>query len=222
MPSRRSSRQKDFHSGTPGLGIHVDGALSDRLASVPAATGVYRFLDDAGQVLYIGKAVDLRRRVGQYFRRSASGQQPRMRAMAGAVRDLDWILAGSELEALLLEDSLIKRHLPPYNKRQKKHLLQVYLEVTDEIYPHLRTIEVVPSHPNGDRVFGPYSDSFYADALKTFTTERYGIRSCIGAVPGSSCISYDRGVCPGPCVQGISPEAYDYIIAVQNKSYKVQ
>ncbi len=103
--------------------------LESRLPRVPHDPGVYRFLGEGGEVLYVGKAKDLRKRVASYFSR---GRTPHGRTgeMLAQARDLDWVVTATESEALLLEDNFIKEARPPYNLRLRDDKSYPYIEIT--------------------------------------------------------------------------------------------
>ena len=145
---------------------------------LPSCTGVYLFSDRYGNILYVGKAKDLRRRVAQHIGEGlsrASENPPRMRRerlLMAATHALEWLPAGSELEALLLEESLIKTHRPAYNRKQNKFTRQVYLEVSFDGKIHTARIT---DHPETSQSYGPFPDKFYAQELVTILDEQFGV-----------------------------------------------
>src|SRR5450756_1852179 len=127
------------------------------LPRIPSQPGVYRFMGAAGEVLYVGKAKELRKRVSSYFRRSGTphGRTPEMLAQA---RDIEWVVTASEGEALLLEDNFIKEARPPYNLRLRDDKSYPFIEITlrDE-WPRVRFFR--GRHVAGNLYFGPYSSA---------------------------------------------------------------
>ncbi|MBV9848500.1 MAG: excinuclease ABC subunit UvrC, partial [Armatimonadetes bacterium] len=134
--------------------------LDEKLANLPASPGCYLFKDDKGEIIYVGKAVNLKNRVRSYFQKSAQ-HTPKTRKLMSRVRnggDLDWIVLGSELEALLTECNLIKQHQPHYNVRLRddKHYPYLLLTVT-EPFPRLLVTRRVKQ--DGNKYFGPFTNS---------------------------------------------------------------
>jgi len=150
---------------------------------LPSCTGVYLFSDQHGNILYVGKARDLRRRVAQHVREGVSlaSERPtgtrRKRLLMAATHAVAWLPADTELEALLLEDSLIKAHRPSYNRRQNKFTRQAYLEVSFDGKVH--TVRVT-DHPGTSRSYGPFSDIFYAQRLVEILDEQFGLSPLYG------------------------------------------
>jgi excinuclease UvrABC nuclease subunit len=148
---------------------------------LPSRTGVYLFSDQHGNIMYVGKARDLRRRVAQHIRQGGSPVSERAtgtrreRLLMAATRAVTWMPADSELEALLLEDSLIKAHRPSYNRRQNKFTKQAYLEVDC----NLHTVRVT-DHCGTSQSYGPFSDIFYAQRLAAILDERFGLSPLYG------------------------------------------
>jgi excinuclease ABC subunit C len=150
---------------------------------LPSCTGVYLFSDQNGNILYVGKSRDLRRRVAQHIREGVSraSERPtgtrRKRLLMAATYAVAWLPAATELEALLLEDSLIKAHRPSYNRRQNKFTRQAYLEVSfDGKVPTVR----VTDHPGTSQSYGPFSDIFYAQRLAEILDEQFGLSPLYG------------------------------------------
>ena len=155
---------------------------------LPSCTGVYLFSDQHGNILYVGKAKDIRRRVAQHIREGfpRASENPtrtrRKRILMAATHSVAWLPADTELEALLLEESLIKTHRPAYNRRQNKFTRQVYLEVSLDGTTH--TVRIT-NHPETSRSYGPFFDKFYAQRLVAVLDEQFGISpSCGGGLRG--------------------------------------
>jgi excinuclease UvrABC nuclease subunit len=150
---------------------------------LPPCAGVYLFSDRHGNVLYVGKANDLRRRVAQHVREGLGGaaedaeRTRRERILMTSTHQVAWLPADTELEALLLEDSLIKTHRPSYNRRQNKFTRQVYLELLPDGESHAVRIT---DHPAATHSYGPFSDRFYARRLMAVLDERFGVAPRIG------------------------------------------
>lgn len=178
----------------------ITDQVQERLAILPAQPGCYIYKDDAGSVLYVGKAVSLRNRVRSYFQPSAK-HGPRIGRLVGKVRDIEWIVVDSEIEALVLECNLIKKHRPPYNVRMRDDKSYPYITITKEDFPRVLFTRKV--RKDGGKYFGPYPSAFAVrDTLqllhKTFPLIPCG-KSWSGAPVQRPCLYYHLGRCLGPC-----------------------
>ncbi|MBS1723788.1 MAG: excinuclease ABC subunit UvrC [Armatimonadetes bacterium] len=179
--------------------------VTDKLKTLPTRPGCYIYRDERGDVLYVGKAVNLRNRVRSYFQPSAkhSGKNERLVAK---VRDIEFIVVDSELEALVLECNLIKEHRPPYNVIMRDDKSYPYIVVTKEKYPRVLFTRN-PKRSSG-KVFGPYTSAYSVrDTLqllhKVFPLIPCG-KSWSGKAEQKPCLYYHLGQCLGPCA-GLSP-----------------
>jgi len=183
--------------------------LRGRARSAPEAPGVYRFLAADGEVLYVGKARILRRRVLSYF---TKGELPeRTRRLMERARGLDFTVTSSEVEALILENTLIKRHKPPYNVLLRDDKTYPYIRVTTgEQWPRVELTRRV--RDDGHRYFGPYMGQRMARRLMELARTRFQVRTCRMEIDGKlsrPCLYYNMGACLAPCVEGLTtPEAY--------------
>ncbi|PWU25409.1 MAG: excinuclease ABC subunit UvrC [Candidatus Rokuibacteriota bacterium] len=192
----------------------VDKALQTRLSELPAAPGVYLLRGRDGAVLYIGKAKSLRSRVRSYFQ---AGRDSRlgMSQLVERVTDVETIVAGSEAEALHLEQSLVKRHRPPFNVRLRDDKSFPYIAVTvaDE-YP--RVMFTRERHRRGVVYFGPYANAKKVRETLDVLNRVFRFRPCEGPQPGRHsgvpCLDYHIDRCHAPCVGYISPEAYGEVV----------
>lgn len=178
---------------------------------LPKTPGVYLFLDQRDYPLYIGKSLNLRSRVASYLRDGRSSQDERIQRMVHEARALRHIETETELLALLLEDSLIKKYLPVYNIRQKQFRDYRYLQISEDRFPRLITLE----DPTGVRspIYGPFRDRFFVERLQQIFARYLGFRSCGEAEPTRSCVELDLGHCLGPCVLNEVWDAYAEISA---------
>ena len=147
--------------------IHGSSAPAAARAA-PHRPGVYFFYSEDRQLLYIGKSLDLKRRLGQHFptNQSVRPRPTRQQVAAASATAVSWVICGSELEALVLEDRFIKEHLPIANKRQKKFLAQQYIGINRKKSPHIRTFSVLEAtHVAEWEIFGPYSDRYLAEKV---------------------------------------------------------
>jgi excinuclease ABC subunit C len=181
-------------------------ALQDKLATLPNAAGVYLFKDAQGNVIYVGKARVLRDRVRQYFQ-AGRASDPLRDALAADMADLDLIVTDSEMEALALENNMIKRHRPRYNVLLRDDKNHPWLRLTlSEEYPRLYVVRRV----GGDRdaYGGPYIPAKLGRRTAGVVHKVFGIRSCKEVLNGRRprpCLQYDIGRCLAPCVAEICP-----------------
>lgn len=178
----------------------ITDQVQERLAVLPTQPGCYIYKDDAGSVLYVGKAVSLRNRVRSYFQPSTK-HGPRIARLVSKVRDIEWIVVDSEIEALVLECNLIKKHRPPYNVRMRDDKSYPYITITKEDFPRVLFTRKV--RKDGAKYFGPYPSAFAVrDTLqllhKTFPLIPCG-KSWTGAPVQRPCLYYHLGRCLGPC-----------------------
>jgi len=191
-------------------------SVKEKLALVPDRPGVYLLKDRDGKVIYVGKAVSLRRRVRSYFHRGRHAGT-KVDHMVGQVADIEWIVTDSETEALILESNLIKLHRPWYNVKLRDDKAYPYLKVTvNETYP--RVMVVRRPRSDGARYFGPYTNSTAVRETLQFVRKLFPIRTCQldidkGQRLRRPCLLYHIGRCPGPCVDGLTtPTEYREII----------
>jgi len=175
--------------------------------TVPSAPGVYAFVDARGRLQYIGKSVNLRQRVLSYFRQDPLTGDSHIGQLVTNVRSFAWWQTRSELLALLLEDVLIKEHLPPLNTRQREVEENCHLELTRDEFPTLLVVDHLADFA-GREVFGPYKDKHFAGLVRDILHEALGIRVCRESVPSRKCLEYDLDRCTGPCRGTVEPGAY--------------
>ncbi len=175
--------------------------------------GVYIMKDRSGKVIYVGKSRKLKSRVSQYFQNSE--KNIKTAKMVAAVKDFDYILCATEIEALTLENSLIKQYSPRYNIRLKDAKSYPYIKITQEEYPRI----VVTRRRDADkaRYFGPYSGMATAYSALGTIRRTLGLPSCKRSFPKDigkdrPCIYYQMGRCCGLCTGKVSPEDYGRLI----------
>lgn len=184
-----------------------------QLATLPERPGVYLFKDSKGRVIYIGKARSLKKRVRSYFARSHG--DAKVRLMVSHIADLEFFVTDSEIESLILEVNLIKRHRPAYNINYRDDKSYPYIAIDVETdFPCVRATR--ERHKKGTRYFGPYTN---AKAMRgTLATLRkiFPVRSCRGATPGKStgcpCLDFHIARCLGPCIGAVPKEEYRKMI----------
>ena len=150
--------------------------LEDKLSYLPPKPGVYLFKDQAGEVIYVGKAISLKSRVRSYFQ-AAGGLSPKVRAMMARAADLDYIVTDSEVEALILESNLIKAHRPRYNVFLKDDKSYPYIKITlGETFPRVQMTRRVVK--DGSRYFGPYTRVGAVHETLRLLRKIFPVRTC--------------------------------------------
>jgi excinuclease ABC subunit C len=189
--------------------------IETQLKSVPAAPGVYLFRDADGVVLYVGKAKTLRARVRSYFQAGSSDTRQGIRAMANRVETIETIVTSSEVEALHLEQNLVKRHRPAFNVRLRDDKSFPYIAVTvEDDYP--RVMFTRERHRRGVWYFGPFANAKKVRETLDVLNRVFRYRPCEGPQPGRHsgipCLDYHIERCHAPCVGYISKEDYREVI----------
>jgi excinuclease ABC subunit C len=182
------------------------------LAQLPDLPGVYQMIGADGKILYIGKAVSLRNRVRSYFQDSAAHAY-RTQKMVERVVDVRTIVVTNEIEALILEANLIKRHQPPFNVRLRDDKRFPYLKVTNEPFPRIVFTRVVKD--DGARYFGPYTNAAGLRELIDLVRIVFPLRTCREPIDGKRkrpCLQYHIKRCLAPCVGYQSEEDYDRLV----------
>ncbi len=192
----------------------MDERLERQLQALPARPGVYIFRDESSNVLYVGKAKSLRPRVRSYFQASAA-VRPAIAQLPERVVDIEVIVTGSEVEALHLEQNLVKRHRPPFNVRLRDDKSFPYIAVTvADDFP--RVMFTRERHRRGVTYFGPYANAKKVRETLDVLNRVFQYRPCEGPKPGRHsgipCLDYHIERCHAPCVDYISKEAYAEII----------
>lgn len=186
--------------------------LEQTLAQIPDAPGVYMMVGEDGRILYIGKAISLRNRVRSYFQDSAA-HPLRTSAMVERVRDVRTVVTSNEIEALILEANLIKRHQPPFNVRLRDDKRYPYLKVTNEAFPRVVFTRFV--RDDGARYFGPYTNAHGLRELIDLIRIVFPLRTCSEPIDGRRkrpCLQYHIKRCLAPCVGYQTEPEYDALI----------
>lgn len=187
--------------------------MSDRLKAqlegLPPKPGCYLMKDAAGEVIYVGKAVNLRARVRSYFHPSA-GLTGKTAELASRVAEIEWIVVGSELEALILEMTLIKRHRPRYNVRLKDDKRYPYIKVHwSDPFPKVSVTRRMAE--DGGRYYGPYTSVWAVHQTLDVLRRIFPYLTCDRVITGSdarACLYHDIRLCLGPCIGAVGEAEY--------------
>jgi len=183
------------------------------LKNLPAKPGVYLHKNEQDKVIYVGKAVNLRSRVRSYFHKSAQANQKTGR-LVSEIADIEFIVADSELEALLLENTLIKKHRPRYNVRLKDDKRYPYIKVHwQEPFPRVTTTRRLQN--DGARYYGPYTAAWAAYQTLDLVRKIFPYLTCTRTITGQderACLYYHIGRCAAPCIGVVDQQAYREII----------
>ena len=188
--------------------------VRDKIELLPHSPGVYRYLDDKGTVIYVGKAKDLFKRVHQYFV-PPERLTAKTRILVSKIADVQYSVVGSEADALLLENNLIKQYKPRYNILLKDSKTYPWICVTAEAFPRVYLTRRVEQ--NGSRYFGPYSSVVHARSLLEFFNRNWPLRSCRHKIDSDTilrgkirpCLDFHIGRCAGCCAGRVSQEEYN-------------
>lgn len=187
--------------------------ILEKIKTLPKTSGVYIMKDDLGQIIYIGKAKNLKNRVSQYFLKNQTHNK--VRAMVEKVHDFDYFLTPSEIDALALESNLIKEHQPFYNILLKDGKAFPYIKInTKSDFPRFEIVRRIKN--DGSKYFGPYISGISIHDVGDIINYVFPIRKCklnIGKTTVSrECLNYSLGLCSAPCTGKISKEDYSKII----------
>ncbi|WP_459660523.1 excinuclease ABC subunit UvrC [Acinetobacter calcoaceticus] len=179
------------------------------LAHMTQLPGVYKMLGKEGELLYVGKAKNLKNRVSSYFVKTI--EHPKTQALVARIYDIETLVTRSETEALLLEQNLIKQHRPPYNIMLRDDKSYVYIFVSsDKPYPRLASGRGKGKHQIG-KFFGPYPSAYSARDTLLVLQKLFNVRQCENSYFSQRkrpCLQYQIKRCSAPCVGLISPEDY--------------
>lgn len=183
--------------------------IEENLKKLPDSPGVYLHKDQLGNVIYVGKAISLKSRVRQYFQ-SSRNMDSKVRAMVSNIAEFEYITTGSEMEALILENNLIKKYMPKYNVLLRDDKTYPYIKVTTT-EPFPRVFKTRNIGKEGDKYFGPYSDAGAVNQMVDLLNRVYRLKRCSpvkfpnNAVP---CLNYHIHQCDGICIGKVEQQEY--------------
>ncbi len=184
---------------------HIQGILD----TLPTKPGCYQMKNAAGMIIYVGKAINLKNRVRSYFHADASHDN-KTRRLVREIAHIEWIVVGSELEALILEMNLIKRHRPKYNIKLKDDKRYPYIKVHwNESYPRVTVTRQMTE--DGSRYFGPYTSAWAVYQTLDVLRKVFPYLTCDREITGQdkrACLYYDIKLCSGPCIGAVDQAGY--------------
>lgn len=182
--------------------------IQENLKNLPDRPGVYMHKDKLGNIIYVGKAISLKNRVRQYFQ-STRNMPPKVRSMVGQIAEFEYITVGSEMEALILECNLIKKHRPKYNVLLRDDKTYPYIKITNEDYPRIIKTRIIKK--DGGKYFGPYSDVGAVNRIVDLLNSSFALKRCSAvAFPHGfrPCLNYHINQCRGICTGTVDREKY--------------
>ena len=204
----------DFVSrGTQNMKEKNADNLNLILSALPESPGCYQFFNDNAEIIYVGKAKNLKKRVASYFKKEIP--ENKTKVLVKQIRDIKYIVVETEEEALLLENNLIKQYRPRYNVLLKDDKTYPYIVVKNEYFPRIfQTRNIIK---DGSFYFGPYASLYMAKTMLQMIKSIYKIRTCNYPFSADSiaqgkykiCLEYHIKQCNGPCIGMISPEKYN-------------
>jgi len=188
--------------------------LKGILATLPAKPGCYIYRDTAGTIIYVGKAISLKNRVRSYFHSDPS-HNAKTRRLVRDIANIEWIVVGSELEALILEMNLIKKHRPKYNIRLKDDKRYPYIKVHwNEPFPKITVTRQMAE--DGSRYFGPYTSAWAVYQTLDVLRRIFPYLTCDREITGldkRACLYYDIKLCTAPCIGAATQASYRQMIS---------
>ena len=192
------------------ISAHLQGILD----TLPTKPGCYIMKNEAGTIIYVGKAINLRNRVRSYFHADSS-HDGKTRRLVRDIRHIEWIVVGSELEALILEMNMIKQHRPKYNIRLKDDKRYPYIKVHwNEDYPRVTVTRLMSE--DGGRYFGPYTSAWAVYQTLDVLRRIFPYLTCDREITGQdkrACLYYDIKLCTAPCTGAIDQAGYRQMIS---------
>lgn len=177
--------------------------MKEKLQTIPHKPGCYLMKDEFGEIIYVGKAKDLYNRVRSYFVGSHDAKTTKLVSM---IRDFEYIITSSEIEAFILEMNLIKKHNPKYNIMLTDDKTYPYILITDDAYPRLYYTR--ETNKKRGKYYGPYPNAKAAKDIVEMLNKLYPFVKC-RVIPKKECLYYHLGQCLAPCINKVDPSLYD-------------
>ncbi len=194
--------------------MEISEKIQGILATLPAKPGCYIYHNAEGAIIYVGKAISLKNRVRSYFHADSS-HDAKTRRLVRDIVDIEWIVVGSELEALILEMNLIKKHRPKYNIRLKDDKRYPYIKISwGEAFPKITVTRQMTE--DGSRYFGPYTSAWAVYQTLEVLRKIFPYLTCDREITGQdkrACLYYDIKLCNAPCIGAVSQAGYRQMIS---------
>lgn len=186
--------------------------LEESLKLVPTLPGCYIYYDKNGEIIYVGKAKNLKRRVSSYFHKKHD--RVKVTVLVSKIEKMEYIITDSEVEALILEAHLIKKHKPKYNILLKDDKKYPYFLITDEDYPRITVVRKKNINPDKGKFYGPYTNSRAMYSTLDFLKKIFPLKQCkTPKFSNRPCLYYHIGKCMAPCQGKVTPQEYQNIVA---------
>ena len=185
--------------------------ILEQVNNLPKLSGCYQYYDKNGEIIYIGKAKNLYNRVNSYF--TGKKDSPKLQIMVPQIVKIECIVVNSEVEALILENELIKKHKPKYNILLKDDKKFPYFLITKEDYPRITVVRKANKNPQKGKYYGPYTDSRAMWATLELLGKIFPLKKCkTPKYKSRPCLYHDIGQCMAPCQGRVSPKEYQEMI----------
>ena len=189
----------------------MNDILRETIKLVPEQPGCYLYYNAEGEIIYVGKAKNLKRRVYSYFHKQHDSVKTTV--LVSQIEKLEYIITDSEVEALILESHLIKKHKPRYNILLKDDKKYPYFLITDEDFPRIQIVRKKNLNPDKGRFYGPYTDVGAMYATLDFLKKLFPLKQCkTPKFSNRPCLYYHIGKCMAPCQGKVTPEEYQKLI----------
>ena len=190
----------------------MNNELEETLKLVPTLPGCYIYYDKNGEIIYVGKAKNLKRRVSSYFHKKHD--RVKVAVLVSKIEKMEYIITDSEVEALILEAHLIKKHKPRYNILLKDDKKYPYFLITDEDYPRITVVRKKNINQDKGRYYGPYTNSKAMYSTLDFLKRIFPLKQCkTPKFTNRPCLYYHIGKCLAPCQNKVSPEEYQELVS---------
>lgn len=189
----------------------MNETVKNTLNLLPNLSGCYLYFDKNSEIIYIGKAKNLKRRVKSYFNKTLD--TPKLQVLVPQIEKIEYIITDSEIEALILESHLIKKHKPKYNILLKDDKKFPYFLITDEDFPRIKVVRKRNLNFEKGYYFGPYTDARAMYSTLEFIKKIFPLKQCkTPKFKSRPCIYYDIGKCLAPCQKLVSSEDYKKVV----------
>ncbi len=193
---------------------NIKRELLDKIYEIPPLPGIYQYFNEQGKIIYIGKAKNLKNRVRSYFH-STHSQSPKTQALVEKIADVEIIIVSSEVEALILEDTLIKKHKPRYNILLKDDKTYPYIKITNELYPRIYITRSATK--DGSKYLGPFTELRAIKSVLESVKNIFQIRNCKQSISKETiakkntrpCLNFHIDKCQSPCTGAVLSDEYN-------------